>query len=246
LKNQKISLNRNNIQGLFSKKEDGNEDRNVENAKRLVGIVDGLRMPLSELEPLKEALNRKCPEAQKLTDTLKPAIITGQSKLLESKTNSINMTLCQVEKILRDQHSIMASREMLGTAKIFEQSLRDIGYNNLQRKTTRDGRQIIRSSNSKTSIFVEISDRGIQTDTMGFSGYECKKVMNQLNESLEKNGLKTKKIEYFHGKEEGGELVKEYAPLFNPLTFSISSPAHEDKRRKRNGYMMKKLVPERC
>jgi len=228
---------------VLSKKR---EKKLAENACKIVGIIKALSTESPELKPLKYAVDREFPEAQKISRELEQNLLSGRTGMLRTGTARINQTLRRVEKIVKNQHKILVREEQLSTASIFEKSLRDIGYSRIKRRTSEDGREIIRGSDSKnTSVFVEVDKGRIRVDTAGFKGRECQKAVEELKRKLDENGLRTSVIEKFHGKVDGGELVRETGYMFNPL-IETKSRTHENGNRKRNYVMTRQRLLQKC
>jgi hypothetical protein len=180
---------------------------------------------------LRSALISKRPDVPAFVSNLERAIESGDRLAVAVQSAEITTTLRQVTEIVRGAHKRQAAREIEATERTITASLRQLGYGSI-RTVGRDGVCVIRARSAETVVVAEMKSTGVlRIDTAGFHGRECEAAVSALTDQLAVNGLIVKQREAtFHGRAEGGELVREGKAVFDPIGDAPAAPTVWAKR----------------
>jgi len=187
-----------------------------QSAKSFVSTVAALSSP--KLRSLASGKDDLIEKTQRIADEIQQLIVTNNLQALEFRYKEIESSNQVLINSIRKKHYELAREEQNSVSKILQTSLKEIGYKSVSLLKQKDS-VILKANNSKTSIYTKVDlDGSLNIDASGFEGRGCEEAVDSLLKRLQINDIfAEKKEQFFHGKAEGGELVKEVEPLFNPL-----------------------------
>ncbi len=186
----------------------------AQNLAATVRAIDGSRA----FAELNAAVNTQLPNAREFARRIATAIETGDHATINAQSTEIATTLRQVTSVVRSAHELQAAREIASTGRTITKSLRQLGYDSV-RTVDHNGGRVIQARSAETVVVAELKPTGgLRIDTAGFRGRECEAAVIALTKQLAANGLLVKKRDVtYHERAEGGELVRQATPLFDPL-----------------------------
>jgi hypothetical protein len=202
----------------------------LRDSARLVALAQALEH--EALSDLSTASLKALPDVQRLAAEISPLVRSGNVHSLAIHQRRVSSSLAMLTSAVRSGHRQLAIRDRDRIASLLSRSMGEIGYRNVSLKTKGD-RLIVRGSDHVTSMFAAVPLEGALTiDTAGFTGNACTHAVDRLLESLRQAGMEvSRKASHRHGSD-GGELVKEAAPLFDPLAAPSPQTAFADQHRR--------------
>lgn len=226
----------------------------IDNSEKLCAVFHSLSGS-DTLTDFKNAVNHKLlPKEKQLLREVPYLLKTGNYNALNTKGIEIETCLNNVLGTIKHTQLTLQQKEIRATAVLVSTCLKEIGYHHIRQIKHKDGRMLVRGRNDQTSIYAEMTPRAeMKVDFAGFKGEACRKMSKKLNEKLKEKGFELqKKADHFHGKAEGGELVKETKPLFDLFSEEVGQPpANENaaaaeenvkENQKQKAHMMKRKV----
>jgi hypothetical protein len=168
---------------------------------------------------LKSALDAKLPEAAIIAARLTQDLQSGEVSRLEARGGEINAVLARATAIVREAHELQAAREIESTVHALTSSLSDLGYKRIRTIDDR-GARVLKARNGLTAVVARLDapNGDFTIDAAGFQGRDCEAAVSALIGRLADYGLLVRTREtVFHGRADGGELVRSTSALFDPL-----------------------------
>jgi len=199
----------------------------VQESKRLVATVEALQRAKG-LNFIAEPVLSD-PSTMKLCSQVNDTLRAGDLNSLKKMEGGVKKSLIKLVEDLQKKHLMLARQEQIATVTVLRRSLSKLGFQRVN-LVEKNSRSIVRAADEKVSIYADVSLAGkIKIDTAGFKGGECAEAVNSLIEKLRGHGLSVEReSSLYHGKQEGGELVREAKELFNPLSPDWMKEAQRD------------------
>ena len=186
-------------------------------ATNFVSLVEAVKA--RPFAGLKSALDAKLPEAAIIAARVTQDLQSGEVSRLEARGGEINALLARTTAIVREAHELQAAREIESTVHALTSSLSDLGYEGI--RTIDDGGvRILKARNGLTAVVARLDapNGDLTIDAAGFQGHDCEAAVSALIGRLADHGLLVRTREtVFHGRADGGELVRTTSALFDPL-----------------------------
>lgn len=147
-----------------------------------------------------------------LQGDLRPLVSTPLTHLgHEERNRQAERLQGQLRQLVTESHKALAEVEVGFSIKVLNRTLTALGYQVSQ------GKSSLRAIKGPTCLWGEVTPKaGIKLDTSGLSGLQCLKQLQELEQALEKQGLKLKRRRSTtHGRPEGGELAQKLSSCFN-------------------------------